>query len=473
MNCSTSRPRYTAAITAAWPTTQYGKPATHAIDPQEHVGVAAPDRAQPRGDRLRIVDLDGGGARVLEPPAEREHVAGPGPPVDVECTSRSPSPGGPPAAREPEPRASSRRAPTPTPTTNRLSTTSSDRLSSHWPSFEYWNRSRASSPSTESRIELHLEHHAGDRDRRVARPGSRPAPRRARRGSRAIVTWFGVTASDRRASTRVIRIENRQLISASTGPSNDLFMPRISAHSAARRAASSTSSIPAITSARSTRAPSGTARARPDELDRDRQRPRELDRRRRHDRPRRALLRDLAHPPLERGQPADPLRVPIAGRLEEDDALALRVRHVPRHYHRCRLGERPRALSGGAVGDHDEAAARAARVRRGGPAHRGRTAAGGPCGQHRAHRALREDRRRHQPAHRERWLGEGHGARAVVVSLPHAARGARFLAAEPLARGLVFFHRGLSCLVAVELEVRELRRRTTRSSSTRSARSER
>ena len=56
----------------------------------------------------------------------------------------------------------------------------------------------------------------------------------------------------------MIRIENRQLISASTGPSNDLFMPRISFHSASRRASSSTSSIPAITSARSTRAPSGT-----------------------------------------------------------------------------------------------------------------------------------------------------------------------------------------------------------------------
>ena len=56
----------------------------------------------------------------------------------------------------------------------------------------------------------------------------------------------------------MIRIENRQLISASTGPSNDLFIRRISAHSARPRASSSTISIPAITSARSTIAPSGT-----------------------------------------------------------------------------------------------------------------------------------------------------------------------------------------------------------------------
>ena len=94
-----------------------------------------------------------------------------------------------------------------------------------------------------------------ERDRERTRRGSRETPRVSPTQIATIVTWFGVTASDRRASTRVIRIENRQLISASTGPSCDLFIRRISDHSARSRAASSTSSIPPMTSARSTARP--------------------------------------------------------------------------------------------------------------------------------------------------------------------------------------------------------------------------
>ena len=96
-----------------------------------------------------------------------------------------------------------------------------------------------------------------------------------------------------------------------------MFRLRISAHSARARAASSASSMPAITSARSTRAPSGAgvpggtnstgigsgratstgaaatiARVVP-------------------------CFADLAHAALEDGQPADELHVPIAGGLEE------------------------------------------------------------------------------------------------------------------------------------------------------------
>ena len=117
----------------------------------------------------------------------------------------------------------------------------------------------------------------------------------------------------------MIRIENRQLISASTGPSNDLFIRRISAHSAraARRVVDQLDAgdhvralapralrrgVPGATNS------TGIGSGRASSIGA-----------RRDDRPRRAGLRDLADAPLERGQPADDLRVPVAGGLEERD----------------------------------------------------------------------------------------------------------------------------------------------------------
>ena len=114
----------------------------------------------------------------------------------------------------------------------------------------------------------------------------------------------------------MIRIENRQLISASTGPSNDLFMPRISFHSACLRDSSSTISMPAIMSARSTVAPAGTGEPGGTNwigigIGRD-----SSIGSRRDERARDAGFRQLADPALEDRQPADDLGVTITGALE-------------------------------------------------------------------------------------------------------------------------------------------------------------
>ena len=301
--------------------------ARHAREhPDEHERVAPPERPQPRGDRLRIVDVVGRDLVALEPPAEREHISRAGAAVhadvrderDHHATERGAHTDGLPDAAEPV----------------------ADRDQEHIvddvirqvvePLAELGVLEAQPRELAIARIEdrVELEQHAGDRDRQV-----RAAAREQR----------GEQAHDDRHDGHVIRRERERLAREHARdphrePPVDQRINR-----ALERLVHAADQLPLGLIARGLvgdldprediRALDprtlGDGRTGRHELDRDRHRPRQLHRSRGDQRVGDARLRQLANPTLEHRQPAHNLDVAVSGALQICGGLH-GVRKLPR-----------------------------------------------------------------------------------------------------------------------------------------------